>query len=106
MTLLIHVTDRDKNSHTLEAEAGGSLMELLRDADLGVAAICGGQCACATCHCLLDPAGKQLVGEAGADELELLTSLEHFDAARSRLSCQMEVTEQLDGLKLTNAPEE
>lgn len=106
MTIEIQVIDRDDRTHRLAARPGGTLMELLRDADLGVAAICGGQCACATCHCLLEPDGKRLTGEPGADERELLASLEHFDAARSRLACQLEVSERLDGLRVTLAPEE
>ena len=56
----IHVTDRDGHAHRLQAPAGSILMEVLRDEGMGIEAICGGQCACATCHCLIElPAGSR-----------------------------------------------
>ena len=81
-------------------------MEVLRDQGMGIEAICGGQCACATCHCLLEPGWFAAVGAPGQDELELVSSLDNFDPGRSRLTCQIDITEAFDGLKLTEAPEE
>ena len=104
--VVLMVTDRDGRQHTLEADTGASLMEVLRDADMGIEAICGGQCACATCHCYIDAAWAQKLGRASEDELELVSYLDAFDAGRSRLTCQIQVTDALDGLQLTVAPEE
>ena len=67
-------------SHTLEAYKGSSVMESLRDEDMGIEAICGGQCACATCHCLLDEAWFEKLTPPGEDESELLESLDHYDS--------------------------
>ena len=47
---IIFVKDREGNSHKLEAEAGSTIMEIIRDAGLEIEAACGGCCACATCH--------------------------------------------------------
>ena len=103
---IVHVTDRAGQAHSLQAPVGSVLMETLRDQGMGIEAICGGQCACATCHCLIEPAWFETLGPPGEDELDLVSSLDHFDPARSRLTCQLEVTGAFDGLKLTVAPEE
>jgi len=102
----LKVTDRDGGSHTLEANKGSSVMESLRDEDMGIEAICGGQCACATCHCLLDEAWFDKLTPPGEDETELLESLDHYEAGRSRLTCQIIVSSQHEALELTIGPEE
>lgn len=102
----LKVTDRDGRSHTLEAYKGSSVMESLRDEDMGIEAICGGQCACATCHCLLDEAWFDKLTPPGEDETELLESLDHYEAGRSRLTCQIIVSSQHEDLELTIGPEE
>ncbi|MBT5603475.1 MAG: 2Fe-2S iron-sulfur cluster binding domain-containing protein [Gammaproteobacteria bacterium] len=102
----IRVTDRDGQQHTLEASNGSILMETLRDEGMGVAAICGGQCACATCHCFIDPAWYDQLESAAAEEAELLEFLDFHEPGRSRLACQVIITDQLDGLLLTVSPEE
>lgn len=102
----IQATDREGNTRSLTACEGTTLMETLRDEGMGVEAVCGGQCACATCHCWIDAAwyGKLAPPEEG--EAELLESLEHHTPGRSRLACQIPVTDSLDGLVVTVAPEE
>ncbi|MDE0061818.1 MAG: 2Fe-2S iron-sulfur cluster-binding protein [Gammaproteobacteria bacterium] len=102
----VHVTDRDGNAHRLHAAEGSVLMEVLRDGDMGIEAICGGQCACATCHCLIDPDWFGKTGARGGDEEDLVSCLDAYDAGRSRLTCQLRVSAELDGLSLTVAPEE
>ena len=102
----LKVTDRDGRSHTLEAYKGSSVIESLRDEDMGIEAICGGQCACATCHCLLDEAWFEKLTPPGEDETELLESLDHYEAGRSRLTCQIIVSSQHEALELTIGPEE
>ena len=100
----ITVLDRTGTTHELVIEPGEVLMEVLRDAGLGVEAVCGGCCACATCHVfLVDP---DLVAERGEDEEALLSVSEHYDPTRSRLSCQIRLAEGHNGLAVTIAPED
>ncbi len=103
---VIHVTDRDGNQHSVEAREGAVLMEVLRDEGMGIEAICGGQCACGTCHCYIDPAWFEKLGGCSEDEHQLVSYLHCFDSKRSRLTCQIEVTKALDGLRLEVAPDE
>ena len=102
----ITVIDRDGQNHEVEASSGVSLMEIVRDAGFPIEAICGGQCACATCHCLIDAEWASKLPAADEDEQELVETSEHFDAARSRLTCQIPYSDNLSGLVLTIAPEE
>jgi ferredoxin, 2Fe-2S len=53
------VVDRDGKAHEIEAKPGLKLMEILRELDYGVAAICGGLCSCATCHIYIDEIGSR-----------------------------------------------
>ncbi|MGD9340200.1 MAG: ferredoxin [Chromatiales bacterium] len=99
------VTDRDGVAHEIEAETNSPLMYSLRDLDYGVEAICGGVCSCATCHVFVDDAWIARLPARDQDEEELLEELEHFKP-NSRLSCQIEFGPELDGLKVTIAPEE
>ncbi len=103
--LKINVTDRDGKTHEIEDDAGLKVMEVLRDNDMGVAAICGGGMACATCHVYVDEDWLARLPEQSNDELDLIRDLETFQK-NSRLSCQIPFTEELDGLVLTVAPEE
>lgn len=102
----IQATDRDGNTRWLTAYPGSTLMEVLRDEGMGVEAICGGQCACATCHCRVSEAWYEKLTPPDEDEAALLESSIHHIAGRSRLACQIPVTEDLDGLVVTVAPEE
>ncbi len=103
--ITINVTDLQENTHKLEAQPGDSLMEILREFDWGVAAICGGMCSCATCHVFVDDAWADKFSSREMDEEELLEFLDHFQP-NSRLSCQLELKEQHDGLAIKLAPEE
>ena len=100
------VTDRDGNVHEVEGRTGLKIMETLREFDYGVTAICGGLCSCATCHILIDPDWIDRLPAPQSDEKELLVELQYYDPARSRLSCQVEFTDALDGLPLTVAADE
>ena len=102
---LLRVVDRDGAEHQVEAKAGLKIMETLRELDYGVAAICGGMCSCATCHIFIDPEWAAKLPPPMSDERELLTELAHHQE-NSRLSCQVEVTEALAGLRITIAPDE
>ena len=102
---LLRVIDRDGTEHQVEGRVGLKVMETLRDLDYGVAAICGGMCSCATCHVYVDPAWLERLPEPMSDERDLLTELSHYEG-NSRLSCQIEFTPELDGLRVTIAPDE
>ena len=101
----LQVIDRDGESHEVEAKPGLKVMEILRELDYGVAAICGGMCSCATCHIYVDPAWAEKLPPPMSDERDLLTELSHYQE-NSRLSCQVEFTAALSGLKVTIAEDE
>ena len=84
------VVDRDGKEHEIEAKTGLKIMEILRELDYGVAAICGGLCSCATCHVYVDEKWVPLLPKRQSDELELLNELPDFREATSRLSCQVD----------------
>ncbi len=101
----IQVTDLDGVSHEIEGQQGDRLMELLREYDWGVAAICGGMCSCGTCHVFLDEAWTSRFPAPDVDEEDLVEMLE-YGQQNSRLSCQLTLEADHDGLSLTLAPEE
>lgn len=102
----LHVTDRSGKKHDIDGKVGQTLMEILRDHNLDIEAICGGCCSCATCHILVDDAWAGKLPARSADEQELVEETESYKAANSRLSCQVKLTDALDGISLTVAPEE
>lgn len=84
--------------HTVEAETGASVMEsAVRNRVPGIDADCGGACACATCHVYVDEAWKNKVGQPEAME-ESMLDFAAEPKENSRLSCQITVTDALDGL--------
>ena len=88
----------DGTAHAVDVPAGGSVMEAAVSNNVpGIEADCGGACACATCHVYVSDQWLEKVGERG--ELEQ-SMLEFSDSMRpnSRLSCQIPLTEELDGL--------
>lgn len=104
----IFVTDRDQEEHALEAIEGWRVMEIIRDygmndPKLGIKAECGGACACATCHVYVDPAWMEALPEQTEEEIDMLDSAFEVEE-NSRLSCQIIMSEELDGLKVTLAP--
>ncbi len=102
---LLRVVDRDGVEHEVDAKTGLKVMETLRELDYGVAAICGGMCSCATCHVYVDPQWLAKLPAPMSDERELLSELSHHEV-NSRLSCQIEFTQALAGLRVTIAPDE
>jgi ferredoxin, 2Fe-2S len=97
------VVDRDGKEHEVEGKSGLKIMEVLRELDYGVAAICGGLCSCATCHIYVDPGWTERLPKPQSDEMELLKELSDYQEASSRLSCQVDFTDALNGLKITIA---
>ena len=90
--------EHDSTVHTVEAEIGSTVMETaLRNDISSIVAECGGGCSCATCMVHVDEAWTAVVGPPSAEEDEMLDSA-HEVKPNSRLSCQIKVTEKLDGL--------
>jgi 2Fe-2S ferredoxin len=88
-----------------DAETGKSLMEVGRGAGIdGILGTCGGGCSCATCHVYVDPGWLKAVGPPDDIEASLLDMYETLQP-NSRLSCQIEVRPELDGLRVTVAPD-
>ena len=100
----IFVTDREGNKYTLEGDSGDTLMEVIRDNSLDIEAACGGCCACATCHVYIEDEWLGKLSARDDDEESMLDQA--FDVKNtSRLSCQISLTDDLDGLKLELATE-
>ena len=94
--------DGDENS--IDAENGLSIMEVARDNDLGIEGTCGGSISCCTCHVVIDKDWFTAVGKPNPDEEDML-DLAVGLTPTSRLGCQIEITDKLDGLRIC-IPEE
>ncbi|WP_439546924.1 2Fe-2S iron-sulfur cluster-binding protein [Sandarakinorhabdus sp.] len=102
----ITITTRSGEERVLPAQAGMTVMEIIKDAGIDeLLALCGGCCSCATCHVHVADADMARVGPTNADEADLLDSSDH-NQPNSRLSCQIPFTAALDGLRVTIAPED
>ena len=102
--LHIVATDRDGASHTLPALEGWSVMEIVKDAGLPLKAECGGALACATCHVYV---ASDWIGKLSqkSDEEDEMLDRAFMVKPVSRLSCQILMSPDLDGLEITLAPE-
>ncbi len=99
----IHVTDTAGIEHELEGLDGWRAMEVIRDWGVSIKAECGGACSCATCHVYVEAGPVEGLTPPSDDEEDLLFSaLDRRE--NSRLSCQILLSEALDGLRLTIAP--
>ena len=84
--------------HVVDVKSGLSVMEgAVKNNIPGIDADCGGACACATCHVYVDQAWVDKTGSQSAMEESMLDFAENVES-NSRLSCQIKVTEELDGL--------
>ena len=100
------VVARDGTETDVEGRAGLSVMEVIRDNGFDeLLALCGGCCSCATCHVHVDEAWTERLPPRNADEDDLLDSSDH-KRANSRLSCQLQFGDGLDGMRVTIAPED
>src|SRR5690242_7727334 len=99
----LFVTDQAGKEHELEGIDGWRVMEIIRDYGLPIKAECGGCAACATCHVYVDPDWIGKLHTMRDDEQDLLDSAPDV-MDLSRLSCQILMSEELDGLKVTLAP--
>jgi 2Fe-2S ferredoxin len=94
----ITYVEHDGTEHTIDVKPGLSVMEgAVKNNIPGIDADCGGACACATCHCYVDEAFMGLVGEKSAMEESMLDFAEGVEP-NSRLSCQIKVSDALNGL--------
>ena len=94
----INFVDHTGETRSIDVENGATVMEAaIRNAIPGIEAECGGACACATCHVYVDEAWREKTGKPSAMEESMLDFAEDVEA-NSRLSCQIKVTDALDGL--------
>lgn len=93
-------TDHDGTVRLVEAETGLSLMEAARNNGIeGIVAECGGMCACATCHVYVADSWFSRVGPPNEDEEPMLDFIDERKP-NSRLACQIELSNELDGLEV------
>jgi 2Fe-2S ferredoxin len=97
----ITFVDHTGESRSVEAETGSTVMEAaIRNTIPGIEAECGGACACATCHVYVDEAWREIVGAPTPMEEDML-DFGYDVKPNSRLSCQIKITDALDGLVVT-----
>jgi 2Fe-2S ferredoxin len=94
------VTDLDGVEHSVDAMLNWTVMEIIRDGDLPMRAECGGSCACATCHVYVDPDWAAKLPAMEREERDTLDGGFEIEA-NSRLACQLVMTTELDGLRVT-----
>jgi 2Fe-2S ferredoxin len=96
--------ESDGTTHSVEGELGSTVMETaIKNNVPGIEAECGGACACATCHVYVDDAWRAAVGDPSPMEEDML-DFGYDVKPSSRLSCQIKVTAELDGL-IVRVPE-
>jgi 2Fe-2S ferredoxin len=105
LDLSIHlvVIDRHGVEHKVEALEGWRVMEIIRDWGLGIRGECGGACACATCHVYVEPEWAKRIAAPSAEEIDMLDEAPLVEPT-SRLSCQILMREEFDGLRVRLAP--
>jgi ferredoxin len=102
----IVVTNRDGGTRVIEAAAGQSLKDALKKGGVGeILGLCGGFAACGTCHVHVGEGWLDRLPEIGADEDEML-GFSDWRQPNSRLSCQIDFNDALDGIAVTVAPED
>ena len=100
----INFVDHTGETRSIDVENGATVMEAaIRNAIPGIEAECGGACACATCHVYVGEEWRDKVGSPSPMEEDMLDF--GFDVRpNSRLSCQIKVSDELDGL-VVSTPE-
>jgi 2Fe-2S ferredoxin len=100
------VVREDGRVVTVAGREGDSLMQALRDGGVHeVLALCGGCCSCGTCHVYVDSQWVAKLPLPADDEQMVLSASSHL-AENSRLACQINLEESLDGIRITVAPED
>ena len=101
----IYIVDRDKKKHTIivPTDMNMNLMEACKSYEFPIEGICGGMAMCASCQCYVQSSHQ--LSEKTADEEAMLS--EAFNVQpNSRLGCQIQINNQMDGLEVELAPEE
>jgi 2Fe-2S ferredoxin len=102
----ITYVEHDGTTRIVDVPVGHSVMEGGRDAGIeGIVAECGGACSCSTCHVLVHSDWVARLPTQESMEEDMLEFAPGMDPERSRLSCQLRVSEDMDGLTV-NVPEE
>ena len=104
MSINITVVDEDGESREVEWKDNQTLLECLHKNQYPVLATCGGNASCATCHAFFDPEHFEASGERTEEEEDLLEMIDDVANETSRLSCQTEYHEELDGATVTLKP--
>ena len=100
MTKIVFI-DHEGAETEVDAANGESVMEAAINNNIeGIVAECGGACACATCHVYVDEAFREITGEPDDMEQAMLDFTDNVQPS-SRLSCQIEVSDELEGLRVT-----
>jgi 2Fe-2S ferredoxin len=100
------IVTRDGSERTIEGQAGLSVMEVIPQHGVDeLLALCGGCCSCGTCHVHVDEDWLAALPQMRGDEDDLL-DISDYRTANSRLSCQIHLKPELDGLRVTIAPED
>lgn len=90
--------EQDGTKREIDAKAGDPLMYSAKDAEIdGIIAECGGSAMCATCHCYLVEAPNGPLPDPEGAEADTIEFMAHEPTERSRLTCQIEVTDALEG---------
>src|SRR5882672_10079473 len=101
----VHVIDREGNHTDIEAQSGAPLMYALRDSGLPVEGTCGGYASCGSCHVYVASEWLDRLPPQEDLEKDMLSLIDGVDAQRSRLSCQIPMRDDLDGLVVELGPE-
>ncbi len=102
----LNIVGHDGESKAVEAKNGFSVMEVIRDNGFDeLLALCGGCCSCATCHVYVEDAYIEKLPAMSEDENDLLDTSSNRTPS-SRLSCQLPVSDAIDGMTVTIAPED
>ena len=103
-TIKVTIIDRDDVKHELEAptDMNMNIMELCKSYELPVEGTCGGMAMCASCHCYKE--SDHELPEQSDDELDMLDEAFFVDDDKSRLGCQIHITDDIDGIVLKLAP--
>jgi ferredoxin, 2Fe-2S len=99
---IIRVKDLGGRQHEIEAIEGWRVMEIIREHGFDIEGLCGGACACATCHVTIDPEWTAKLHPANDEEEAMLDGLPQVEPT-SRLSCQLIFSETLNGLTVSLA---
>ena len=101
--MFLNIVDHQGIEHRVEALEGWRVMEIIRDWGIAIKAECGGACACATCHVYIDPSWAPRLLDPTDEEMHQLDDTPWVEA-NSRLSCQILMRPEFDGLRLQLAP--